>query len=123
MPEKDILAPLSSERARAAYLEQQMQNMSGIRPPLNIPSMEEEFRASTDLTRRIHTFCKEQKERRKQEWESHKNALDMMKESKGKHQPHNRDEREVVYSQIASMHGKSKECSKKFYKPSIHYFS
>ena len=38
----------------------------------------------------------------KQEWESHKRALDMMKEGKGKH-PHqcSRDEREVVYSHIA----------------------
>ena len=42
------------------------------------------------------------KRKRKQEWESHKIALDVMKESKGKHpkQP-NREEREVVYSQIA----------------------
>ena len=40
--------------------------------------------------------------KRKQEWESHKTALDVMKESKGKHpkQPSS-DEREVVYSQIA----------------------
>ena len=70
--------------------------------PLNIPLMEEESHAPTDLTRRIHTFCKEQKERRRQEWESHKKALDVMKESKGKHpkQP-DKEEREVVYSQIA----------------------
>ena len=40
-----------------------------------------------------------------------------MKESKGKHpkQP-SRDEREVVYSQIAKKHGKNKECGKKFHK-------
>ena len=37
-----------------------------------------------------------------QKWESHKNTLDMMKESKEKHpQQPSRDEREVVYSQIA----------------------
>ena len=42
------------------------------------------------------------KKKRKQEWESHKIALDVMKESKGKHpkQP-NKEEREVAYSQIA----------------------
>ena len=42
------------------------------------------------------------KRKKKQEWESHKIALDVMKESKGKYpkQP-SRDEREVVYSQIA----------------------
>ena len=59
MPEKDILAPMSSEKARTAYLEQQIQDMSSIRLPLKIPLMEEESCASTDLTRRIHTFCKE----------------------------------------------------------------
>ena len=79
-----------------------MQDMSSVQLPLNIPLMEEESHAPTDLTGRIHAFCKEQKEKRKQEWESHKIALDVMKESKGKHpkQP-NKEEREVVYSQIA----------------------
>ena len=59
MTEKDILAPMSSEKARTAYLEEQMQDMSSVWLPLNIPLMEEESRASTDLTRRIHAFCKE----------------------------------------------------------------
>ena len=59
MPEKDIIEPLSSERARTAYLEQHMQDMSSVQLPLNIPLMEEESCVSTDLTRRIHTFCKE----------------------------------------------------------------
>ena len=102
MPEKDITEPLSSKRARTAYLGQQMQDMSSVWLPLNIPLMEEESCASTDLTRRIHAFCKEQKEKRKQEWESHKIALNVMKESKRKHPKHpSKDEREVVYSQIA----------------------
>ena len=79
-----------------------MQDMSSVQLPLNIPLMEEESHGSTDLIGRIHVFCKEQKEKRKQEWETHKIALDVMKENKGKHpkQP-NRDEKEVVYSQIA----------------------
>ena len=40
--------------------------------------------------------------KRKQEWESHKIALDVMKESKGKHlkQP-DKKERENIYSQMA----------------------
>ena len=59
MPEKDILEPISSERARTAYLDQQMQDMSSVRLPLNMPLMEEESCASTDLTGRIHAFCKE----------------------------------------------------------------
>ena len=76
--------------------------MSSVRPPLNIPSMEEESHAPTDLSGRIHAFCREQKEKRKQEWESHKIALDVMKESKGKRlkQP-DKKEREIIYSQMA----------------------
>ena len=98
--------------------------MSSVWLPLNIPLMEEESHSPTDLIGRIYPFCKEQKEKRKQEWESHKIALDVMKESKGKHpkQP-NREEREVVYSQIAQNMEKNKECGEKFHKLSIHYFS
>ena len=51
--------PLSSERARAAYLESEIKDMSSVQLPLNTPSMEEESHASTDLTRRINPFCKE----------------------------------------------------------------
>ena len=102
IPERDIVEPMSSERARAAYLESQRQDMSSVRLPLNIPLMEEESHTPTDLTKRIHMFCKEQKERRRQEWESHRKAWDEMKQSKGKHpkQP-DKEEREVVYSKIA----------------------
>ena len=63
MTEKDILAPVSSEKARTTYLEQQMQDMSSVQLPLNIPLMKEESHTPTDLTRRIHTFCKEQKKK------------------------------------------------------------
>ena len=41
--------------------------MNSVRLPLNIPSMEEESHAPTDLSGRIHAFCKERKEKRKQE--------------------------------------------------------
>ena len=59
VPERDILEPVSSERARTAYLEQQIQDMSSVRLPLNIPSMEEESCAPTDLSGKIHAFCRE----------------------------------------------------------------
>ena len=49
--------------------------MSSVWLPLNIPMMEEESHAPTDLSGRIHTFCRECKEKRKQEWESLKIAL------------------------------------------------
>ena len=102
IPEKDIVRPMSSEKARAAYLESQIKDMSSVRLPLNIPSMEEGSHVSTDLTRRINTFCKERKEKRRQEWESHKQALNALKQNKSKQskQPE-KEEREVVYSQIA----------------------
>ena len=47
-------------------------------------------------------FAGNEKKKRKQEWESHKIALDKMKESKGKHstQP-DKKEREAAYSQMA----------------------
>ena len=56
---RDIVQPMSSEETRATYMENQMKNMSSVRQPLKIPSMEEESYISTDLTRRINTFCKE----------------------------------------------------------------
>ena len=59
--------------------------MSSVRLPLNIPSIEEESHTPTDLSGRVRAFCKERKEKRKQEWESLKVALDKMKENKGKH--------------------------------------
>ena len=97
--------------------------MSSVRLPLNIPSMEEESHAPTDLSGRIQTFCKEWKEKMKQEWESLKIALDKMKESKGKHlkQP-DEQEREVHLFPNGSKHGKNKNCGKEFHKQSIYYF-
>ena len=82
--ERDIVQPMSSEKARATYLENQMKDMSSVRLPLNNPSMEEESHISADLARRINTFCKEQKEKRRQEWESHKQVLNALKQSKSK---------------------------------------
>ena len=59
IPERDILRPMSSDTARATYLESQIKDISSVQLPLNIPSMEEESHTSTDLTRRVNTFCKE----------------------------------------------------------------
>ena len=59
IPERDIVEPMSSERARATYLENQIQDMSSVWLPSNIPLMEEGSCALTNLTRRINTFCKE----------------------------------------------------------------
>ena len=56
---RDIVQPISSEEARAAYLENQMRDSSGVRLPSQVPTMEGESLISADLTRRIDTFCKE----------------------------------------------------------------
>ena len=57
--ERDIVEPMLSERARATYLESQIQDMNSVWLPLNIPLMKEESFTPTDLTKRICTFCKE----------------------------------------------------------------
>ena len=56
---------ISSEEARARYLDRQIRDMISVRLPSKIPSMEEESLTSTDLTRRIDTFCREQKREKK----------------------------------------------------------
>ena len=72
--------------------------------------MEEESLISMDLTRRITTFCKEQKEKRRQERESHKQALNAPKENKSKQlKQHNKEEREVICSQIAQNMEKTRD--------------
>ena len=59
---KDILEPSSSEQARAAYLERQMQNMSSVRIPPSMPSLEDSTPIeSENLTRRIHDYCEGKK--------------------------------------------------------------
>ena len=82
---KDILEPSSSEQARAAYLERQMQNMSSVRVPSSMPSLEDGTSIEPEsLSRRIHNYCQERKDNRKHEWESLIVALNKMRESKEK---------------------------------------
>ena len=63
---RDILEPMSTEQARSAYFERQMQGMSSVRLPFNVPSLENVSLRSANLPKRIQTFCQEQKEKRKQ---------------------------------------------------------
>ena len=69
--------------------------------PSQIPSMEEESLTATDLARKIDTFCKGQKEKRQLERESHQQVLNALKQSKSKQLAPDKEEREIVYSQIA----------------------
>ena len=82
--ERDIVQPISSEEARARYLERQMKGIDSVRLPLKIPSLEEESFTSMDPTRRINAFCKEQKEKRRKERESHKLFLSTFVQKKSK---------------------------------------
>ena len=88
-PERDILQPIASEEARAAYLEERMKNIGSVRLPSKVPAKVEESGTSIDLSRRIDMFCNEQKEKRRQERESHEWTLVMLKERK-KQQPDER---------------------------------
>ena len=97
--------------------------MSSVRLPLNIPSVEEESHAPTDLSSRIQAFCKEWKQKRKLEWELIKVALDKMKESKKKHRKQqDKEERDSTYSQLAQDIEKNKSCGEEFSDQSIYYF-
>ena len=60
----------------------QMKGMSSVGLPSKIPLMEEESLTSTNLTRRIITFCREQKEKRRKERESHKLILSALEQKK-----------------------------------------
>ena len=78
----DILEPASNEQARAAYLERQMKDMGSVRVPSDIPSLEDGVSLGPEsLPKRIQNFCQEKRDKRKHEWESHRVALEKMKES------------------------------------------
>ena len=106
-PVRYILEPTSNEQARADYLERQMRQMSSISGlPSDIPLLEDITTQRQDrwsketiseegysrnrnqqqagigthdsLQQRVQSYCQENRVRRKQEWESHKMALDRM---------------------------------------------
>ena len=82
---RNILEPSSNEQARATYLERQMQDMGSVRLPSDIPSLEDGVSIESEsLSKRIQNFCLERGDERKHEWETHRVALERMKESKEK---------------------------------------
>ena len=95
--ERDILKPSSNEQARAAYLERQMQGMSSVMLPSDMPSLEDMLLGSENLPKRIQNFCQEWKDKRKYEWESLKVALEKMKESKEKQHSQQPKKKEMLY--------------------------
>ena len=82
---KDILEPSSSEQARAAYLDRQMQNMNSIRAPTSMPSLEDgTLIEPKSLSRRVHDYCQERRDHRRHDWETLKKTLKNIKEKKEK---------------------------------------
>ena len=108
-PERYLVQPIASEEARAAYLEEHMKNMGSVRLPSSISSKMEESRMSADLARRIDIFCNEQKEKRRQERESHKQILDVLKERKKQQLKPDKEENKAIYSQIAQNMEKTRD--------------
>ena len=99
---RDIVHPVSSEGARAKYLEGQVKDMSSMKQPMISSLLEEKLLPSMDLTRQIDHFCREQKEKRKTEREVHKMILDAFEKEKSKQSiPPRKEERVRVYMQIA----------------------
>ena len=99
---RDILEPASNEQARAAYLERQMKDMDSVKLPSDIPSLEDGLLLRPEsLPNQIQSFCQEKRDKRKQEWESHRVALEKMKESKEQQCcQQSQEERDTMYSQI-----------------------
>ena len=81
---RDILEPTPNEQARSNYLERQMRQMGSITKLLSdMPSLEDGIiQRPESLQEQVQNFCQENKVKRKQEWESHRMALERMKESK-----------------------------------------
>ena len=72
------------------------------RIPPSIPSLEDgTLIESENLTRRIHDYCEERRDNRKQKWEMHKMTLNSIKEKKEKqYQQQSQKERDAVYARM-----------------------
>ena len=79
----DILEPASTEQVRSTYLERQMRQVDSVKLPSGMSSLEDEIvPRPKSLQDRIQNFCCENRDKRKQEWESHRVALKKMRENK-----------------------------------------
>ena len=96
---RDILEPTSNEQARSNYLEKQMRQMGSItKLPSNMPSLEDEIvQRPESLQERVQKFCQENKVKRKQEWESHRLALERMREIKSNNDSNRIKRKEMPY--------------------------
>ena len=99
---RDILEPSSSKQVRAAYFKRQMRDMSSVRLPSDMPSLEDGVSIGPEsLSKRIQNYCQEKKDKRKHEWEIHRLALEGIKESKEKQcHKQSQEERDAVYAKM-----------------------
>ena len=84
-------------KSRSAYLERQMRQMDSVKLPSDRPSLKDGMIPRPEsLQNQIQSFCQERKGKRKQEWESHRVALEKMKESKEQqHHQQSQEERDA----------------------------
>ena len=99
---RNIMEPASNEQVQSAYLERQMRQMYTVKLLFGMPSLKDGMVPRPEsLQDWIQSFCQERKVRRKQEWESHREALERMKESKKQqHHQQNQEERDAMYAQM-----------------------
>ena len=76
--------------------------MGSVRLPSDIPSLEDGVSIGPEsLSKRIQNFCLEKRDKRKHEWETHRVALERMKESKeNQHHQQSQKERDTVYAKM-----------------------
>ena len=81
---RDILKPASNEEVRSTYLERQMRQTDSINKlPSDMPSPEDGMAQTPEsLQERIQHFADKTMSKGSQEWESHRMALERIKESK-----------------------------------------
>ena len=77
-----------------------MRQMDSVKLPSGMPSVKDGMvPRSQSLQDRIQSFCQEKKVKRKQEWESHRVALEKMKENKEQQQcQQSQEERDAMYA-------------------------
>ena len=67
---RDIFESSLNERARATYLDRQIQGMGSVRLLSSMPSLEDGISVGPkSLSRRIQDYCQEKTDNRKHEWE------------------------------------------------------
>ena len=108
---RDILEPMSSEQARSAYLERQMQGMSSVKLPLDMPSSGGcVMQGSAELAKK-NTNLLSKSGRRKESTSGNlsKWHLEKMKETKEKHcNQQAQEERDATYAQMVQNQEKTR---------------